>query len=127
MTETTIDSPTTPDTEVGNENYQSIWGYLRELEFRQGFLDVDGVRTRYVEAGSPDKPHVILLHGTPFFSLGAFATAVLLLMHHTIIHYRSEFTDERCSCAPFQCKDVGNHETWVVASVTAGLVSLFQL
>ncbi|MGH3891644.1 MAG: alpha/beta fold hydrolase [Rhodococcus qingshengii] len=64
MTETTIDSPTTPDTEVGNENYQSIWGYLRELEFRQGFLDVDGVRTRYVEAGSPDKPHVILLHGT---------------------------------------------------------------
>jgi 2-hydroxy-6-oxonona-2,4-dienedioate hydrolase len=64
MTETTIDSPTTPGTEVKDENYQSIWGYLRELEFRQGFLDVDGVRTRYAEAGSSNKPHVIMLHGT---------------------------------------------------------------
>lgn len=64
MTETTTDSPTTPATAVADEDYQSIWGYLRELEFRQGFVDVDGVRTRYAEAGSPDKPHVILLHGT---------------------------------------------------------------
>jgi hypothetical protein len=70
---------------------------------------------------------VIMLHGTPFFPLGAFSTAVLLLLHHTIIHYKSEFPGERCSCAPFQCKDVGNHETWIVASVTAGVVSLFQI
>jgi len=45
-------------------NYRSIWGYLRELDFRQTFVDIDGVRTRVVEAGSPDKPHAILLHGT---------------------------------------------------------------
>ena len=64
MTETAIDSPVTPASAVDTENYQSIWGYLRELEFRQGFADIDGVRTRYAEAGSVDKPHAILLHGT---------------------------------------------------------------
>lgn len=49
-------------------DYRSIWMYLKELEFRQGFVDiaVNGatVRTRFAEAGSPDKPHIILLHGT---------------------------------------------------------------
>ncbi|MBM7369197.1 alpha/beta fold hydrolase [Gordonia hydrophobica] len=59
MTETAIPAQT-DDT----EEYRSIWGYLRELEFRQGFVDIDGVRTRFAEAGSPDKPHAILLHGT---------------------------------------------------------------
>lgn len=46
------------------EEYRSIWGHLRELDFRQGYLEADGVRTRYVEAGSPDAPHVLMLHGT---------------------------------------------------------------
>ncbi|MFD6064474.1 alpha/beta fold hydrolase [Rhodococcus wratislaviensis] len=49
---------------VNTDDYRSIWGYLRELDFRQGFVEVAGVRTRYAEAGSPDKPHAILLHGT---------------------------------------------------------------
>ncbi|MDT5319311.1 MAG: 2-hydroxy-6-oxonona-2,4-dienedioate hydrolase, partial [Mycobacterium sp.] len=53
---------------VDTENYRSIWMYLKELEFRQGFVDiaVNGavVRTRYAEAGGLDKPHAILLHGT---------------------------------------------------------------
>ena len=70
---------------------------------------------------------IALLHGTPYFPLAAFATALLLLFHHTIVHYNTDFSDERCSCAPFQCKDASNHETWVVAAITAGLVSLFQI
>src|SRR3984957_3725024 len=53
---------------VDTENYRSIWMYLKELEFRQGFVDIPvngaAVRTRYAEAGGPDKPHAILLHGT---------------------------------------------------------------
>ncbi|MFF4767321.1 alpha/beta fold hydrolase [Streptomyces sp. NPDC001255] len=48
----------------GGEEFHSIWSYLRELDFRQGFVEADGVRTRYVETGSPDAPHVLLLHGT---------------------------------------------------------------
>lgn len=34
------------------------------VSFCQGFLDADGIRTRYVSSGSPDKPLLILLHGT---------------------------------------------------------------
>ncbi len=53
---------------VNTDDYRSIWMYLKELEFRQGFLDVDvngqPVRTRYAEAGRSDRPHAILLHGT---------------------------------------------------------------
>src|SRR5271169_3899561 len=53
---------------VDTENYRSIWMYLKELEFRQGFVDIPvngaAVGTRYAEAGGPDKPHAILLHGT---------------------------------------------------------------
>jgi pimeloyl-ACP methyl ester carboxylesterase len=53
---------------IDTEDYRSIWLYLKELDFRQGFIDVavngSPVRTRYAEAGGPDKPHVILLHGT---------------------------------------------------------------
>jgi pimeloyl-ACP methyl ester carboxylesterase len=53
---------------IDTEDYRSIWMYLKELDFRQGFIDVavngSPVRTRYAEAGGPDKPHVILLHGT---------------------------------------------------------------
>ena len=43
---------------VDTENYRSVWMYLKELEFRQGFVDitVNGVpvHTRYAEAGDPD-------------------------------------------------------------------------
>jgi 2-hydroxy-6-oxonona-2,4-dienedioate hydrolase len=46
------------------ESYRSIWGFLRELEFRQGYLDAGGVRTRFAEAGRPDAPALLLLHGT---------------------------------------------------------------
>ncbi|MBA4022651.1 MAG: alpha/beta hydrolase [Gordonia sp.] len=59
MTETVISAPA-----ADTDEYRSIWSHLRELEFRQGFVDIDGVRTRFAEAGSPDKPHAILLHGT---------------------------------------------------------------
>ncbi|GAA1970413.1 alpha/beta fold hydrolase [Nocardioides panacihumi] len=64
MSETTTLSDRATATTPETTDYRSIWSYLRELEFRQGFVDVGGVRTRYVEAGSPDLPHAILLHGT---------------------------------------------------------------
>ncbi|WP_409330853.1 alpha/beta fold hydrolase [Trujillonella humicola] len=47
-----------------DEGYRSIWGHLRDLEFRQGYLDAAGVRTRFAEAGRPDAPALLLLHGT---------------------------------------------------------------
>jgi pimeloyl-ACP methyl ester carboxylesterase len=44
--------------------YRSIWTHLSEVEFRQGYLEADGVRTRFAEAGDPGAPAVLLLHGT---------------------------------------------------------------
>lgn len=46
------------------EEFPSIWSALREVEFRQGFLDAGGVRTRYVESGDPNAAAVVMLHGT---------------------------------------------------------------
>ena len=46
------------------EDHPSIWSALREVEFRHGFLDAGGVRTRYAESGPVDAPAVVMLHGT---------------------------------------------------------------
>lgn len=57
-----------PAAAIDTENYRSIWMYLKELAFRQGFADIEVngavVRTRYAEAGQAERPHVVLLHGT---------------------------------------------------------------
>jgi pimeloyl-ACP methyl ester carboxylesterase len=49
--------------DAGTE-YRSLWTWLREVEFCQRWIDVDGVSTRIAEAGRPASPAVVLLHGT---------------------------------------------------------------
>ncbi len=44
--------------------HQSIWSDLTCVSFTQGFLDAGGIRTRFISSGSPDKPLLLLLHGT---------------------------------------------------------------
>lgn len=70
---------------------------------------------------------IILLNGTVWFPVAAVFLAFTLICHHTIIHRNSSFEGETCSCAPFQCKDVSNHETWVVAALVASLISLLHI
>lgn len=43
--------------------YQSIWADMRGLSFSQGWIDAEGIRTRYLRSGTPGKPALILLHG----------------------------------------------------------------
>lgn len=43
--------------------YRSVWSYLMDTPFRLGFIEVGGVRTRYLQAGREDAPPLILLHG----------------------------------------------------------------
>jgi 2-hydroxy-6-oxonona-2,4-dienedioate hydrolase len=43
--------------------YTSVWSDLNQVEFSQGFIDAGGYRTRYLHAGDPSKPTLILLHG----------------------------------------------------------------
>lgn len=45
-------------------NYKSIWKYLFRTPHRLNMVDVNGVNTRYLEAGKPGAPVVIFLHGT---------------------------------------------------------------
>jgi 2-hydroxy-6-oxonona-2,4-dienedioate hydrolase len=51
----------TPDKSA---TYRSLWSHMMTTPFRQGYLTAGGLRTRYVEAGEPDLPPLVLLHGT---------------------------------------------------------------
>ncbi|GIS24391.1 MAG: hypothetical protein CM15mP125_0780 [Gammaproteobacteria bacterium] len=42
---------------------QTIWNYLKGLDFQQRFYDAAGVRTRVIESGTSEKV-LIFLHGT---------------------------------------------------------------
>ncbi|MEM7541650.1 MAG: alpha/beta hydrolase [Pseudomonadota bacterium] len=42
----------------------SFWADLRGASFDQGYLDANGLRTRYLHAGDATKPPLLLLHGT---------------------------------------------------------------
>ena len=44
--------------------HNSIWSDLTQVSFTQGYLDAGGIRTRFLSSGSPDKPLLLLLHGT---------------------------------------------------------------
>jgi 2-hydroxy-6-oxonona-2,4-dienedioate hydrolase len=44
--------------------YRSIWKHLFRTPHKLDWVDVEGVRTRYLEAGPADAPTVILLHGS---------------------------------------------------------------
>ena len=44
--------------------HESIWSDLQGVPFSQGYLDAGGVRTRYLHAGDPGLPALMLLHGS---------------------------------------------------------------
>lgn len=44
--------------------YQSIWTDLQGVAFEQGYIEVGGVRTRYLHAGRKGAPALIFIHGT---------------------------------------------------------------
>jgi len=44
--------------------HASIWTDLTKADFRQGYLDAGGIRTRYLACGDSSKPLLILIHGT---------------------------------------------------------------
>jgi hypothetical protein len=70
---------------------------------------------------------IVALGGTDWFPAAALFVGLTLLCHHAIIHRRSRFEGETCSCAPFQCKDICNHETWVVAASVAAVISALHV
>lgn len=51
-------------TQANSLPYESIWMYLSKVPHRLDWIDAGGVRTRYIQAGSPDAPALIMIHGT---------------------------------------------------------------
>ena len=51
------------DTSEGG-GHKSVWADLQGVSFSQGYVDARGISTRYLNAGSADKPGLIFLHGT---------------------------------------------------------------
>jgi hypothetical protein len=70
---------------------------------------------------------VLVYQGTILFPFAALFLAFTLVCHHAIIHWNSDFRREACSCVCFQCKDIRNHETWVVAALVAAFISGAQI
>ncbi len=48
---------------VNGGDYASIWTYLCQLDFTQGYVEANGIRTRYVQAGPKDAPALVMVHG----------------------------------------------------------------
>lgn len=46
------------------KSHESFWVDLSAATFQQGYLDANGLRTRYLHAGTSALPPLILLHGT---------------------------------------------------------------
>ena len=42
---------------------ESLWTDLLAVPFSQRYYDVNGIRTRVLEAGTPGAPGLLLLHG----------------------------------------------------------------
>lgn len=55
-----------------------------------------------------------------FLGFGALLNALLLWVHHVLKHWRDDMSDET-TCATLQLKDISNHETWIVASLTVAV------
>lgn len=42
---------------------RSIWSFMDNIAFTQGYADADGIRTRYINAGPKDASVVVMIHG----------------------------------------------------------------
>ena len=71
-----------------------------------------------------------LLQGTLFFPGAALALALLLVVHRAIVHIADINPDlpaEPSWSVLFRCRDACHHETWVIAALTAAVVSVLRL
>jgi 2-hydroxy-6-oxonona-2,4-dienedioate hydrolase len=61
--------------------YKSVWTELLDTPFRQAWIDAGGLKTRFVQAGDPAHPSLVLLHGTAG-SLENFAANIAAHSRH---------------------------------------------
>lgn len=54
----------TVDGDTPSSEFRSQWTDLRNVAFSVNWIDVNGTRARYIRAGNPTAPKLIMLHGT---------------------------------------------------------------
>ena len=58
------------------------------------------------------------------FDVLSYTLGVCIWMHHYLIHKDDDFSQEY-TLFTFQLNDISNHETWIVACITAGVTWFF--
>ena len=61
--------------------YRSVWTELLDTPFRQAWIDAGELKTRFIQAGDPSKPPLVMLHGTAG-SLENFAANIAAHARH---------------------------------------------
>ena len=61
--------------------YRSVWTELLGTPFRQAWIDAGGLKTRFIQAGDPANPPLVLMHGTAG-SLENFAANIAAHARH---------------------------------------------
>lgn len=51
-------------TDASTAPYESIWTHLSKVPFKLDWADAGGIRTRYIQAGDPKAPALVMIHGT---------------------------------------------------------------
>lgn len=98
--------------------FASVWSDLTGVSFSQGFLDAQGIRTRYLMAGDPFKPLLLLLHGVGGHAeaysrnLGAHGEHFWTVAIDLIGHGWSDKPD-----LPYQLADYENHVLGVLQAL----------
>lgn len=97
--------------------HASIWTDLTCVPFEQGYLDADGIRTRYLASGDKDKPLLILIHGT-----GGHAEAYSRNLAAHAEHFRTYAIDlvgHGWSDKPLLAYEIADYARHVVAVIKA--------
>jgi 2-hydroxy-6-oxonona-2,4-dienedioate hydrolase len=93
-----------------SETYRSVWARLMTTPFKQAYVQAAGLRTRYIEAGEPDLPPLVLLHGTGGHWEAFCENIDVLSQHHRVFALDMlgcGFTDK--PDRPYEIKDYVEH------------------
>jgi pimeloyl-ACP methyl ester carboxylesterase len=88
---------------------RSIWSFMDKLAFTQGYVDVNGVQTRFVNAGPKDAPVVVMIHGMGGSWENFTANFPVFAQHFNTYAY--DLKGHGYSGKPDEVHDVGSHVT----------------
>jgi 2-hydroxy-6-oxonona-2,4-dienedioate hydrolase len=105
--------------------YRSIWSHLADLPFRQDYITVNGLRTRFMEAGDRSKPALVLIHGSGGHWETYCGNIPALAQHYRVFALDMMgcgFTDK--PDFPYQIKDYADHIAAFIDAMELPRVSL---